>query len=122
MPYLHIALGLPVSPLARKALYERCAKLIEKIPGKNQQNLMVRIEQDADLYFRGGKTACAFVDLRLYTPAPAEAKRDFAAALTRELADRFAIEPDNVYMNFLELDHWVSGGGLNLAAGEGGQK
>ena len=91
MPYLHIAIGRPVSPLARKALYERCAQLIETIPGKNQQNLMVRIEQDCDLYSRGGKAPCAFVDLRLYTPAPAEAKRAFAAALTRELCERFEL-------------------------------
>ena len=58
---------------------------------------MVRIEQDCDLYFRGGKAPCAFVDLRLYTPAPAEAKRAFAAALTRELCERFELEPDFVY-------------------------
>ena len=110
MPYLHIAIGRPVSPLARKALYERCAQLIETIPGKNQQN------------FRGGKAPCAFVDLRLYTPAPAEAKRAFAAALTRELCERFELEPDFVYMNMLELDHWVSGGGISFAPGEGGAR
>ena len=102
MPYLHIAIGRPVSPLARKALYERCAQLIETIPGKNQQNLMVRIEQDCDLYFRGGKA--------------------FAAALTRELCERFELEPDFVYMNMLELDHWVSGGGISFAPGEGGAR
>ena len=122
MPYLHIAIGRPVSPLARKALYERCAQLIETIPGKNQQNLMVRIEQDCGLYFRGGRAPCAFVDLRLYTPAPAEAKRAFAAALTRELCERFELEPDFVYMNMLELDHWVSGGGISFAPGEGGAR
>ena len=37
MPYLHIALGLPVSPLARKALYERCAKLIERSPARTSR-------------------------------------------------------------------------------------
>ena len=79
---------------------------------------MVRIEQDCDLYFRGGKAPCAFVDLRLYTPAPAEAKRAFAAALTRELCERFELEPDFVYMNMLELDHWVSGGGISFAPGQ----
>ena len=83
---------------------------------------MVRIEQDCDLYFRGGKAPCAFVDLRLYTPAPAEAKRAFAAALTRELCERFELEPDFVYMNMLELDHWVSGGGISFAPGEGGAR
>ena len=103
-------------------LYERCAQLIETIPGKNQQNLMVRIEQDCDLYFRGGKAPCVFVDLRLYTPAPAEAKRAFAAALTRELCERFELEPDFVYMNMLELDHWISGGGISFAPGEGGAR
>lgn len=122
MPYLHIAVSRPVSPIARKALYERCAQLIETIPGKNQENLMVRIEQDCDFYFRGSPAPCAFVDLRLYTPAPVEAKRAFAAALTRELCDRFAIEPAYVYMNMIELDHWVSGGGLALAPGEGGSR
>ena len=94
----------------------------EQMTWAEQQNLMVRIEQDCDLYFRGGKAPCAFVDLRLYTPAPAEAKRAFAAALTRELCERFELEPDFVYMNMLELDHWVSGGGISFAPGEGGAR
>ena len=112
MPYLHIAIGKPVSRAEQDALYTRCAQLISILPEKNEENCMVRIEQDCATYFKGAACPCAFVDLRLYTQSPEDKKRAFVAALSGELCQRFGLSPSHIYMNLLELDHWVVGDSL----------
>lgn len=92
-----------------REIYDFCAQKISLIPQKNKDNLMVRIETDGDTFKYGKETPCAFVDVRLFGPAPKAAKEAFAQALGEKLQETAQFGPGEIYMNFIELDHWATG-------------
>ena len=109
MPFLHIQVGRELTKESVREIYDFCAQNISLIPQKNQDNLMVRIETGADTFKYGRETPCAFVDMRLFSPAPRAAKEAFAKALGEKLLQTAQLGPDEIYMNFIELDHWATG-------------
>ena len=67
---------------------------------------MVRIETDGDTFKYGKETPCAFVDVRLFGPAPKAAKEAFVEVGEKLQETALVAE---IYMNFIELDHWATG-------------
>lgn len=112
MPYLHIKVGKPITAQQRKAIGDGCAHLISLLPEKNADNCMIQIEDQCDFYMKGQKNPCVFVELRLYGPSPDDKKSAFTSALCELLCTQIGTQPQLMYMNILELPHWVVGGNL----------
>ena len=110
MPYLHVKVGKPLCEETVDALRRECEKLIFILPGKTSDNCMIQIEDDCKMYMKGEKNACVFVDIRLYQASPEDKKLAFSAALAKYLQENLDIDPNLIYMNFLELPHWAAAG------------
>jgi len=112
MPYLQISLSPKLDDATKTALIREAGKLIELIPGKSESVLMVRLDDDADVRFRGICEKCAYVSVSLYKPSSFEAKQAFAKAFTESLGQLAGIEPSNVFLTYTEFPNWAANGNL----------
>lgn len=109
MPYVHVIVSEKLGPKETEALRDAVAGKMSLLPGKTRENTMIHISAGEAISKGDGGEPAAFVEARLYRESPAEAKTAFAAEVT-ELLTRLGIPAKQVYMNFLELEHWASGG------------
>lgn len=106
MPFIRIATARPLSEEQHDLLKQELGRTISVIPGKAEDNTMIEISSGQTVYFRGSKDSCAFVEVKLFGKAPREAKEAFAGHIFSVLEKVAGVSPDDVYMNFLEMDNW----------------
>ena len=106
MPFIRIATAKPLSEEQKNLLKQELGRTISVIPGKAEDNTMIEISGGQAVYFRGVKDSCAFVEVKLFTKAPREAKEAFAGHIFSILEKVAGVSPDDVYMNFTEFDNW----------------
>ena len=82
MPCIHAWVSNKLTPTQKTALKTRMGKAIEALPGKTEAWLMVLIEDEACLYFKGNQ--------------------DAPSAFREEAG----IEPDRVYIKYSSTAHW----------------
>lgn len=106
MPFVSVQSAVPISPLQDDTLQREIGRLITIIPGKSIDNCMTRIEGDCHMFMGGGPAKAVFCEVRMFGPAPAEAK----AELGRRLEALFQKElgAEKVYINFQEYAEWYS--------------
>ena len=112
MPFINVHIGKPVSEEKKEELMRAITSHMPIIPGKTIDNTMIEISGGRDMFMGGEKRDLIFVDMRVYGPAPAAAKDEFVAALTKEFEDRLEIPKNQQYYNIIELPGWGSGGGF----------
>lgn len=110
MPYVSISTPKALSAAEKDALKSSVGTLIAIIPGKSEAVLMVDIMDDHAMYFRGKEIPCAFVDVRLYGPAPFEEKKDFTEQLCAAIEKDIGVPKGDIFLNIQEFGNWGSGG------------
>ena len=103
MPYIGTKLSIPLPAPQEAALREALGKAISLLPGKNE---------NWRLYFRGGNAApMAFVEVKVFGSAPADAYEALTARICDIFHDQLQIQPDHVYVQYEETQHWGWNGG-----------
>ncbi len=110
MPYVHISASAEMTQEKKMNLREEIAEILPILPGKNRDNSMVHIEDSQFIVMGDPSVPAVFAEIRLYKQSPAAAKAQFAAALTALFEKHLGVPADHVYMNYMEMDHWVLGG------------
>ncbi|MGI6004674.1 MAG: phenylpyruvate tautomerase MIF-related protein [Christensenellales bacterium] len=108
MPYLAVKSAMPISQEKKAALQKQIGELISIIPGKTIDNCMTQIEGDCDLYMSGVEAQAVFCEIRMFGPAPSEAKDELGAKLNDLFRDSLGVQ--KVYINYLEFSEWSTDG------------
>ncbi len=111
MPYLHIKIGKNPTEAELTALRVACENNISILPTKTRDNCMIHLEPGCQMFMRGKPEECVFVELRLYKASPADKEQEFTVALSKAIQETIHVEKQNIYMNILELEHWIGGDG-----------
>ncbi|MFI3226193.1 MAG: phenylpyruvate tautomerase MIF-related protein [Clostridia bacterium] len=109
MPYIAVNTSQTVSEEQKVALKSYFGEKIGTITGKRESGLMVHIKGEETMYFAGEDTPAAFVEIRLFGPAPFSEKNDFANLVYTGLNDILSIDTKRIYINFAEFLEWGSG-------------
>ena len=107
MPYIEAKVSCDVSPQKAQELKCGFGKAIECIPGKSEGWLMVNIEGNKDLYFKGNKDGeTAFISVSVF----GSADKACYSALTEEICilmnKVLGISPSRTYITYSEYDKW----------------
>ena len=113
MPQVNVFTARRLDEAAKNALQLEIGGSMPILPGKDTDNTAICVCDGCAMYRYGKPSNGAFVDIRLLKPSPEESKKAFAEKLFTILKDTLDIDPDRVYMNFIELEHWASGGGYS---------
>lgn len=107
MPFINVKTNIGISKDKEEQVKQRLGKAIECIPGKSEEWLMVAMEENIPLYFKGRTDLpVAFVEVKIFGSTTEEAYQQETAQITQILKEELAIAPDRIFVAYMELEHW----------------
>ncbi len=107
MPYINLKTTVKVNDEKCERVKAAFGKAIECFPGKNEAFLMVGIEGDAKLWFRGDASSdSAIVDVELLGSVNSAASENMTAEICGILENELGISPDRVYVKYKGYADW----------------
>ena len=112
MPFISFTTNHKLTLRQENEIAKRTGELITILPGKKEENLMLHIEDNQILYFRGTDVPCMMIEVKLYKNIEFEAKKKFTEELVNIINDIAAIEVKDIYVSFDEYQNWGKQGTL----------
>ncbi|MDR2535662.1 MAG: hypothetical protein LBD29_06475 [Treponema sp.] len=112
MPYIAINTAQELSLEQKEKIKTELGRLITLIPTKTEAGLMVDFSGNRGLYRGGQEVPGAFIEVRLYTKAETEPKKQLTKAIFDLLAGELGFKKEQIYLNILELENWGTNGEL----------
>ena len=101
------------------AFFHALSKLFSAWPGKRafllgkkEENLMLHLEDNQIMYFRGDDIPCMMIAVKLYNTIDFDAKKKFTEELVKMIKETTNIEINDVYVSFDEYPNWGKQGTL----------
>ena len=106
MPFINVKTNKTVSADNAEQLKAQLGQAITAIPGKTEAWLMVCIEDDKKLYFKGDSAPAAMVEVSILGSASSAALTDMTARVTESLTATLGIPADRVYVSYSSTGDW----------------
>jgi phenylpyruvate tautomerase PptA (4-oxalocrotonate tautomerase family) len=103
MPYVNCTVSTELSKNDMEKLKVYIADLINQLPGKSEEWLMVGFTDNKDLYFRGVRTDAAFIEVKLFGAQEIKHKDIFTAGVSELFEEELNIPKNNIYVVFTEV-------------------
>ena len=95
MPFIDAKFSVKIPAENEKSLAEKITNAITLIPGKTPSSLMVNLQDECKLYFRGtNENPCAIFEVKIF------------GSSTKDAYTKLGIEGKNVYVKFDEVSLW----------------
>ena len=106
MPFINVKTNVSTTHEAEINIKSALGQAITAIPGKSEGWLMVGIEPDYRLWFKGTNEPAAMVQVSLYGGASHNAKTTLTSHITGLLTDNLGISSDRIYVKYTETESW----------------
>ena len=106
MPFINVKTNTAVAQDKKESIKTALGKAITAIPGKSESWLMVGIEPETALWFKGSDAPAAMVEVSVFGSASASAYNALTAEVTDVLKVNLGISPDRVYVKYTETPNW----------------
>ena len=106
MPFIDIKTNVAVAAEKEENIKTAMGQAITSIPGKSESWLMVGIEPEFKLYFKGTKDPAAMVQVSIYGSADSSAKNKLTGKISEILGDELGISPSRIYESYAETPDW----------------
>lgn len=113
MPFINVKTNASVSKDNETAIKAKLGQAITAIPGKSETWLMVGIEPEYTLYYRGTDEPCAMVEVSIYGNASSNVLTTLTSHITGILSESLGISADRIYVSYMCTEHW-GWNGMNL--------
>ena len=106
MPFINVKTNAQVKDNKKESIKSALGKAITAIPGKSEGWLMVGIEPEYDLWFKGSDAPAAMVEVSVYGSASPSAYNALTSEITDILNLNLSISPDRIYVKYFETPNW----------------
>ena len=107
MPFINVKTTASVSDEKCAIIKSELGKAIALIPGKSEGWLMVGIEPEMKIWFRGDSSAdSAMVTVAVLGTVSDRDSSRLTGRITEILSDELGISPDRIYVSYSEHDKW----------------
>jgi phenylpyruvate tautomerase PptA (4-oxalocrotonate tautomerase family) len=107
MPFIDSKVSVKVTKEQETELKSRLGQAISLIPGKSESWLMVGIEDEYHLYFRGEDSEpMAFIEVRIFGGPNRDAFEKMTAEITKIYGDVLGIAADHMYIKYSATTDW----------------
>ena len=110
MPFMTFTTTKTLTLNQEKALKTCAGELISILPNKKEENLMIHIEDNQLMYFKGKEIDCMKIECQLFHEIDYSYKKEFVEKLMKEVENITGIPVSQQYMSILEYDHWGKNG------------
>ena len=104
MPFINVMTNSEIKDKA--SLKSELGKAIEAIPGKSEAWLMVKIEDSADMYFKGSGEPCAMFEVAIFGKSSDSAFDDLTKRICKISEEQLGVQADRTYVKYNEIDRW----------------
>ncbi len=107
MPFIDIDFSEKVTENQQDEIKSRLGEIIDIIPNKTEEWLMIKIADDQKMYFSGKKLENgAYTAVNLHMSAPMENKGKLVEKIFEIYSDVLSINPQNVFITVSEFNNW----------------
>ena len=107
MPFIDSKVNVKTTAEQQKELKARLGKAIAAIPGKSESWLMVNLEDDRTMYFRGDDSEpIAYVCVNIYGGPDERAFDKMTAEVTKIYGEVLGVKPDHMYIKYDASLYW----------------
>ena len=107
MPFIDSKVSVKVTKEQETELKSRLGQAISLIPGKSESWLMVGIEDEYHLYFRGEDSEpMAFIEVSIFGGPNRDAFEKMTAEITKIYGDVLGIAADHMYIKYSATTDW----------------
>lgn len=107
MPYIELKTTAKITDSKAASLKAAFGKAIECFPGKTESWLMVNLEGDRKMYFKGKNNEdCAMISVDLLGSVSSPASEKMTKELCSVLKNELSISPDKVYVKYSGFSDW----------------
>lgn len=111
MPHISAKLSISLDGEKENHLKTELGKAISCLSGKSEDWLMVTIEDNCHMYFKGeNNNPCAFLEVQVLGKINPDDSRRMSSVLCDVLSD-FNIPQNRVYIKYEEVEQWGWNGG-----------
>lgn len=105
MPYIHSIVSVKMSQDQKDAVKSKLGQAINEMPGKSEESLMIAMQDDQTMYFRGkSKEKAAIVELKMLYTQTLEAKEDFTKKVCDIYSQELGIPGEEIFVAFTETE------------------
>lgn len=106
MPFINIKTNAKVPAEKAEEIKSALGRAITAIPGKSEGWLMVGIEDEYKLYFKGTDEPAAMVEVSIYGNASSNSLTTLTSHITGLLFDTLGISTDRIYVSYMSTENW----------------
>ncbi|MBR1524694.1 MAG: hypothetical protein IJ641_09620 [Lachnospiraceae bacterium] len=107
MPFIDSKVSVKVSKEQETEIKSRLGQAISLIPGKSESWLMVGIQDEYLLYFRGEDSEpMAFIEVRIFGGSNRDAFEKMTAEITKIFGEVLGIAADHMYIKYSATTDW----------------
>ena len=107
MPYIKTTTNKTVTDGEKRQLTTLLGKLIEKLPGKSEEWLMLSVEDGTYMAFRGEDGEyCAMIEVDVFGKTDTSACDELTEALCDKVGELLGIRPDRIYVKYCGYEIW----------------
>ena len=110
MPFISFTTNQKFSLRQENEIVKRTGELITILPGKKEENLMIHIEDNQVMYFRGQEMECMKISCQLFHTTEYAHKKEFAEKLLKEVERITKIPVEQQYLSIEEFENWGKNG------------
>lgn len=106
MPFINVKTNVSVSEEQKTSIKSAMGRAITAIPGKSESWLMVGIEPEYALWFKGEDTPAAMVEVSVFGSPSSDALGALTSHITGILTDNIGVPADRIYVKYTSTADW----------------
>lgn len=106
MPFINVKTNVSVTPNEADHIKSCLGSAISLIPGKSENWLMVGIQPQYMLWFKGTNEAAAMVEVSIFGGASANSLSALTSQITNIINSSLDIPSDRIYVKYSETENW----------------
>lgn len=105
MPFIKIQSNRSITKEEEVKIKSELGRAVTLI-GKSEAWLMIRLEGNCSMYFKGSDEPCAISEVMLYGSADNRAYDALTSKITEILSDTLSVSPSRIYIKYDEISTW----------------
>ena len=107
MPYINVNTTKKLDGGSKEAIRKKLGELISIIPGKSEDVLMIKFDDDSCIYYSGSlKDSAAYVDIKIHGSASLEQKKELIEGVFAAFKEQLGIYEKDMFITVSEFANW----------------
>jgi phenylpyruvate tautomerase PptA (4-oxalocrotonate tautomerase family) len=106
MPFINLKTNVSVSQDKEKQIKSQFGQAITAIPGKSENWLMVGIEPEYKLWFKGDDAPCAMIEVSIFGKASSSDYNSLTEKICSIISSELGVSPSRTYVKYSEISEW----------------